>query len=51
MDWLEKAYDARILFLPNLRRERAAGGTFKTLRTNPRFQALLLRLNLTQRNG
>jgi TolB-like protein/tetratricopeptide (TPR) repeat protein/tRNA A-37 threonylcarbamoyl transferase component Bud32 len=48
MDWLEKAYDARILFLPNLKRERAAGGTFQTLRTNPRFQALLRRLNLTQ---
>jgi serine/threonine protein kinase len=48
MDWLEKAYDARILFLPNLKRERAAGGTFQGLRNNPRFQALLRRLNLTQ---
>jgi tetratricopeptide (TPR) repeat protein len=46
MDWLEKAYEARILFLPNLLRERAAGGTFRSLRTNPRFQALLKRLNL-----
>jgi TolB-like protein/Tfp pilus assembly protein PilF/tRNA A-37 threonylcarbamoyl transferase component Bud32 len=46
MDWLEKAYEARILFLPNLLRERAAGGTFRSLRTNPRFQALLNRLNL-----
>jgi TolB-like protein/tetratricopeptide (TPR) repeat protein/tRNA A-37 threonylcarbamoyl transferase component Bud32 len=46
MDWLEKAYDARILFLPNLRRERTAGGTFQPLRTNPRFQALLRKLNL-----
>ena len=48
MDWLEKAYDARILFLPNLRRERAAGGTFQSLRSNPRFQALLRKLNLAQ---
>ena len=48
MDWLEKAYEARILFLPNLLRERAAGGTFRSLRTNPRFQALLKRLNLVK---
>ena len=48
IDWLEKAYEARILFLPNLGRERAAGGTFQQLRTNPRFQALLRRLNLVQ---
>jgi eukaryotic-like serine/threonine-protein kinase len=48
MDWLEKAYDDRILFLPNLRRARAAGGTFQQLRANPRFQALLRRLNLSQ---
>ena len=48
MDWLEKAYEARILFLPNLLRERAAGGEFRSLRTNPRFQALLKRLNLAQ---
>jgi Tfp pilus assembly protein PilF len=46
MDWLEKAYDARILFLPNLKRERAAGGTFQPLRSNPRFQVLLRKLNL-----
>src|SRR5688572_5714061 len=46
MDWLEKAYAARVLFLPNLKRERAAGGTFQSLRTNPRFQDLLKRLNL-----
>ena len=48
IDWLEKAYEARILFLPNLRRERAAGGTFQQLRSDPRFQALLRRLNLAQ---
>jgi TolB-like protein/Tfp pilus assembly protein PilF len=46
MDWLEKAYESRILFLPNLKRERAAGGTFQSLRANPRFQALLRKLNL-----
>jgi tetratricopeptide (TPR) repeat protein len=48
MDWLEKAYEARILFLPNLKRERAVGGTFQSLHGNPRFQALLKRLNLAQ---
>jgi serine/threonine-protein kinase len=48
MDWLEKAYDARVLFLPNLRRERSAGGDFVSLRGTPRFQALLRKLNLTQ---
>ena len=46
IDWLEKAYDARVLFLPNLKRERASGGTFQQLRGNPRFQVLLRRLNL-----
>ena len=48
IDWLEKAYEARILFLPNLKRKRAAGGTFQSLHGNPRFQALLRRLNLAQ---
>src|SRR5687768_8184906 len=48
IDWLEKAYEARILFLPNLKRKRAAGGTFQSLHGNPRFQALLTRLNLAQ---
>ena len=48
IDWLEKAYEARILFLPNLNRKRAAGGTFESLRSNPRFQDLLRRLNLTR---
>ena len=47
LDWLEKAYDARILFLPNLNRERASGATFGVLRGHPRFQELLRRLNLT----
>ncbi|HSE53540.1 MAG TPA: protein kinase, partial [Gemmatimonadales bacterium] len=46
IDWLEQAYHARVLFMPNLRRERAAGGTFQQLRSNPRFQTLLRRLNL-----
>ena len=44
--WLEKAYDARNLFLANLRRERAAGATFAALHGDPRFQRLLGRLNL-----
>ena len=48
IDWLEKAYDARVLFMPNLGRERAVGGTFESLRSNPRFQTLLRRLNLAQ---
>jgi serine/threonine-protein kinase len=47
MVWLEKAYDARIGFLVNLQRDRAAGATFRPLHTHPRFQALLRRLNLT----
>jgi eukaryotic-like serine/threonine-protein kinase len=48
IDWLEKAYEARVLFLPNLKRVRAVGGTFRSLRGNPRFQDLLRRLNLAQ---
>jgi serine/threonine-protein kinase len=48
IDWLEKAYDARILFLQNLGRERAAGATFTSLHGNPRFQSLLRKLNLVR---
>jgi len=48
MTWLERAYDTRILFLTNLRRERAAGATFQPLHVNPRFQALLRRLNMVR---
>ena len=48
LDWLERAYDARILFLCNLARERAAGFDIARLRGQPRFQALLRRLNLAQ---
>jgi serine/threonine-protein kinase len=48
MDWLEKAYDARILFLSNLARERAAGFDLRGLRGNPRFRALLRRVNLPE---
>jgi serine/threonine protein kinase/TolB-like protein/Tfp pilus assembly protein PilF len=47
MNWLEKAYDARDLFLNNLGRERAAGFDLRPLHTNPRYQALLRRMNLT----
>jgi tetratricopeptide (TPR) repeat protein len=47
MNWLEKAYDARDLFLNNLGRERAAGFDLRPLHANPRYQALLRRLNLT----
>jgi hypothetical protein len=46
LDWLEKAYQDRIMFLVNLRRERAAGATFKPLWGEPRFEALLAKLNL-----
>ena len=45
--WLETAYAQRILFLTNLRRERAAGATFGALRGDARFQSLLRRLRLT----
>jgi serine/threonine-protein kinase len=48
MSWLEKAYEARSLFLPNLRRERSAGLDLRPLRTHPRFQALLRRVNLLE---
>ena len=44
MLWLERAYEARSLFLPGLRRDR----WFKPLHTNPRFQSLLRRLNLAE---
>jgi tetratricopeptide (TPR) repeat protein len=48
MRWLEKAYEARSLFLPNLRRERSAGLDLRPLRSHPRFQALLRRVNLLE---
>jgi hypothetical protein len=47
IDWLETAYAQRILFLTNLRRDRAAGATFGALRGNTRFQSLLRRLRIT----
>ena len=46
MDWLEKAYDERILFLCNLARARAAGFDIKPLHGNPRYEALLRKVNL-----
>jgi TolB-like protein/Tfp pilus assembly protein PilF len=46
MQWLEKAYEARSLFLPNLRRDRSAGFDLRPLRSDPRFNSLLRRINL-----
>jgi hypothetical protein len=45
INWLEKGADARILFLANIGRERAAGATFGALRDHPRFKALRQRVN------
>ena len=44
MKWLERAYEARSLFLPGVGRDR----WFKPLHTDPRFRALLRRLNLAE---
>ena len=46
IDWLERAYEARTMFLVNLRRERSAGLDLLPLRPNSRFQALLRRAKL-----
>ena len=46
MQWLEKAYDTRSLFLPNLKRDRSAGLDLRPLRKHPRFKSLLQRTNL-----
>jgi eukaryotic-like serine/threonine-protein kinase len=46
MDWLDKAYDERILFLCNLARDRAAGFDIRPLHGNPRYEALLRKVNL-----
>lgn len=46
MQWLEKAYETRSLFLPNLRRDRSAGLDLRPLRNHPRFNSLLRRVNL-----
>lgn len=48
LDWLEKGYEAHTSFLSQLGTAREFGGTSPSLRRNPRFQALLKRLNLTQ---
>jgi tetratricopeptide (TPR) repeat protein len=48
LDWLERAYDLRIGFLTNIGRERAAGFDLRPLRPNPRFQALLRKMNLVR---
>jgi eukaryotic-like serine/threonine-protein kinase len=46
MQWLEKAYETRSLFLPNLKRDRSAGLDLRPLRNHPRFNSLLRRVNL-----
>jgi serine/threonine-protein kinase len=46
--WLERAYELRIGFLTNLARERAAGFDLRPLRSHPRFQLLLRRMNLAR---
>jgi tetratricopeptide (TPR) repeat protein len=48
LDWLEKAYDERILFLCNLGRDRAAGFDIRPLHGHPRYEALLRKLNLAK---
>jgi TolB-like protein/Tfp pilus assembly protein PilF len=48
MDWLEKAYDQRILFLCNLGRDRAAGFDIRPLHGHARYEALLRKLNLAK---
>ena len=46
MEWLERAYETRSLFLPNLKRDRSAGLDLRPLHNHPRFQSLLRRVNL-----
>ena len=46
MEWLEKAYEARSLFLPSLKRDRSAGLDLRPLKKHPRYNALLRRVNL-----
>jgi tetratricopeptide (TPR) repeat protein len=46
LDWLEKAYEQRILFLCNLGRDRAAGFNIRPLHGHPRYEALLRKVNL-----
>jgi hypothetical protein len=48
MDWLERAYDLSMGFLLNIGRDRAPGFDLRPLRTHPRFQALLKKLNLSR---
>ena len=48
LDWLEKAYDERILFLCNLGRDRAAGFDIRPLHGHPRYEALLRKVNLAR---
>jgi hypothetical protein len=48
LDWLEKAYEERILFLCNLGRDRAAGFDIRPLHGHPRYEALLRKLNLAK---
>ena len=48
LDWLERAYEERIAFLCNLGRDRAAGFDIRPLHGNPRYEALLRKLNLAK---
>jgi tetratricopeptide (TPR) repeat protein len=47
LNWLERGYDSRILFLSNLKRDRAAGFDLRSLHGNARYRDLLRRVNLS----
>ncbi|HZI30421.1 MAG TPA: protein kinase [Gemmatimonadaceae bacterium] len=48
LDWLERAYEERSLFLCNLGRDRAAGFDIRPLHGHPRYVALLRKVNLAK---
>jgi TolB-like protein/Tfp pilus assembly protein PilF len=48
VQWLERAYEQRLGFVLNAGRERGVGFDLRPLRSHPRFQALLKKLNLTR---
>jgi TolB-like protein/tetratricopeptide (TPR) repeat protein len=46
VDWLERAFEARSDWLPWIVLDNAYGGSVEPMRSHPRYQALVARLNL-----
>ena len=48
MKWLDDCYESRVDWLPWIALEQGYGGVLEEIRHDPRFQALITRLNIPQ---